>query len=139
MHCSRTRLPSLQLPGSTATLFPAIPTDPILATMSDTAVDASVEKTTRDLKAKEPVEETKNGKDKPANGKAENEENGEDGADNEEEEEVDEEDEEDEGEGDEDEGDEDDEVDGTAGKRAAEDDDEEDDVDVKKQKTDDDD
>ncbi|CAJ0940345.1 unnamed protein product [Ranitomeya imitator] len=112
-------------------------------TMSDTAVDASVEKATKDLKTKdrEVVEETENGKEKPANGNAENEENGDDGGDNDgdEEEEVDEEDEEDEVEGDDDEGDEDDEADGATGKRAAEDDDDEDDVETKKQKKDEDD
>ncbi|XP_073445421.1 prothymosin alpha isoform X1 [Dendrobates tinctorius] len=97
----------------------------------------------QDLKArdKEVVEETENGKEKPANGKAENEENGDDGGDNDgdEEEEVDEEDEEDEVEGDDDEGDEDDDAEGPTGKRAADDDDDEDDVDTKKQKTDEDD
>ncbi|KAE8603553.1 hypothetical protein XENTR_v10014367 [Xenopus tropicalis] len=90
--------------------------------MSDTAVDASVEKTPKDLKAKEKevVEEAENGKDKPTNGNAENEENGEQENEGDEEEEVDEEDEEDEVEGDDD--DEDDEVEGATGKRAAEDD-----------------
>ncbi|RXM30528.1 Prohibitin-2 [Acipenser ruthenus] len=94
-----------------------------------------------DLKEKkEVVEDKENGKDKPANGKAENEENGEQEAENEvdeeDEDEVEEDEEEDDGAGDDD-GD-DDEVEGGIGKRAAEDD-EDDDVETKKQKTDDDD
>ncbi|RXM28241.1 Retinal rod rhodopsin-sensitive cGMP 3',5'-cyclic phosphodiesterase subunit delta [Acipenser ruthenus] len=81
-----------------------------------------------DLKEKkELVEDKENGKDKPANGKAENEENGEQEAENEvdeeDEDEVEEEDEEeDDGAGDDDE--DEDEVEGATGKRAAEEDDE---------------
>ncbi|XP_056421518.1 prothymosin alpha isoform X1 [Hyla sarda] len=110
---------------------------------SDTCQRRALYKSVQDLKTKEKelVEETENGKEKPANGNAENEENGDDGADNDgdEEEEVDEEDEEDEVEGDGDEDDEEDEAEGPTGKRAADDDDDEDDVDTKKQKTDEDD
>ncbi|XP_062412099.1 prothymosin alpha-A [Sardina pilchardus] len=105
--------------------------------MADTEVDTSSEISAKDLKEKKQVEETENGKDKPANGNAVDEENGD--AENEVDEEEDDvgedEDEEDDGEGDED--DEDDEVEGGTGKRAAEDDDDdEDDVGTKKQKTD---
>ncbi|MGH0130099.1 UNVERIFIED_CONTAM: hypothetical protein FKN15_041533 [Acipenser sinensis] len=98
----------------------------------------------KDLKEKkELVEDKENGKDKPANGKAENEENGEQEAENEvdeedEDEAQEEDEEEDDGAGDDDE-DDDDEVEGATGKRAAEEDDEDDDVETKKQKTDDDD
>ncbi|MGH0121214.1 UNVERIFIED_CONTAM: hypothetical protein FKN15_071554 [Acipenser sinensis] len=90
--------------------------------MADTKVETSSEIPAKDLKEKkEVVEDKENGKDKPANGKAENEENGEQEAENEvDEEDEDEVEEEDDGAGDDD-GD-DDEVEGGIGKRAAEDD-----------------
>uniref|UniRef100_A0AAY5L7R1 Prothymosin alpha n=1 Tax=Esox lucius TaxID=8010 RepID=A0AAY5L7R1_ESOLU len=96
--------------------------------MADTKVDTSTEISAKDLKEKKLVEEAENGKDTPANGKAEAEENGEQDNDvDEDDEDVgEEEDEEEDVEGDEDE-DDDDEVEGRAVKRAAEEDDDEDD------------
>ncbi|XP_064845154.1 prothymosin alpha-A-like isoform X1 [Oncorhynchus masou masou] len=97
------------------------------------------DKTKPDLKEKKLVEEAENGKETPANGKAEAEENGDQDNDLEEDDDDvgEEEDEEDDAEVDEE--DEDDEVEGRAGKRVAEDDDDdEDDVGTKKQKTADD-
>ncbi|XP_006835560.1 PREDICTED: prothymosin alpha-like [Chrysochloris asiatica] len=89
--------------------------------MSDTAVDTSSKIITRDLKKKEVVEETENGRDAPANGNTK-EENGEQKADND----VDEEKEGEEEKEEEEEGD-------------GEEDDEDDDLDTKKQKTSEDD
>uniref|UniRef100_A0A8C6GKN3 Prothymosin alpha n=1 Tax=Mus spicilegus TaxID=10103 RepID=A0A8C6GKN3_MUSSI len=100
--------------------------------MSDVAVDTSSEITTKDLKEKkEVVEEAENGRDAPANGKAQNEENGEQEAGNE----VDEEEEEggeEEGDGEEEDGDDDEEAEAPVGKPVAEDG-EDDDVDTEKQ------
>ncbi|XP_006870931.1 PREDICTED: prothymosin alpha-like [Chrysochloris asiatica] len=98
--------------------------------MSDVAVDTNSEITTKDLKEKkEVVEETKNGRDTPAN-----EEKGEQEADNVVEEEGGKEEKE-EGDGVKEDGDEDEEAETVMGKRTAEDDD----VDTKEQKTDEDD
>ncbi|XP_035872244.1 prothymosin alpha-like [Phyllostomus discolor] len=107
--------------------------------LSDMALDASSEITTKDLKEKkEIVEELENGRDAPANGNA-NKENGEQEADKE----VDGKKEEggaeeEEGDNEEEDGDEYEETEAATGKQAAEDD-KDDDVDTKKQKTDEDD